>query len=122
MGTGVLSKGLPGLESEVRFSSIKAACRRYGKLHGRLQIAVEWSVADCPKVHLLTATRVSGRAQTAPGCSARQMAHVSMSHLCASARAAEEQTGVILAWTAYRAHAPGLHASCHALAEPVELI
>ena len=47
MGTGVLSKGLPGLQSEVRFNISKVACKRCGNSHGRLQIAVELTVRRC---------------------------------------------------------------------------
>jgi hypothetical protein len=45
VGTGVLSKGLPGLQSEVRFNFLESRMQESGNSHGRLQIAVEqWSL------------------------------------------------------------------------------
>jgi hypothetical protein len=105
----VLSKGLPGLQSEVRFNFLTIACRRAATRMADCKL--RWSsVADCSKVHLLTAAspraRVSDCAQTAPGCSARQKAHVSMSHLCASARAGSDRRASSLQHAGHGAYPP----------------
>jgi hypothetical protein len=92
---------------------------------------LRWSsVADCSKVHLLTFSlprpRVSDCAQTAPGCSARQMAHVSMSHLWRKRQGGFWQTGVILADAGHGAYPPRFPVmplrALQRLAEPVGLI